>query len=297
MIPDKQGDYALRYTGNYFDLIEGDGYHSQPLTFHEFLSKPESLFMYDDTFMQIPGYIQKGAEIDDIEEAARQYVVNYIMDEFEHNLLGMQDYVRWSRLFEHRCAELTASFWAQVNMHDLMYAKDLEMDENTYTRTNTGNASRLGTQTTTTDATGKSTTSGDTTTSQDITNTQSTDSSTREANASVVRASDQISDDIDYNWSDAADNVHEVRSRAGDSLQHMDSTTNSESTTESESHSVSVSATDNSAEQNTAKGIEDNLLTNKMFMQEKQWAINTARDLFPLAWLRQALRPMFYMIY
>lgn len=103
------------------------------------------------------------------------------MDEFEHNLLGMQDYVRWAKRFEHRCAEITPAFWAQVNMHDLMYAYELEMDQNTFTRTNTGNE------------------------------------------------------------------------------------------------------------------VQD--VTNKQFMQEKQWAISTAQQLLPLTWLRQALRPMFYMLY
>lgn len=292
-----QGDYALRKTGNYLDLIEGNGYHSQPLTFHEFLSKPESLFMYDDTFMQIPGYIQSNAEIIPVEESARQYVVQYIMDEFEYNLLGMQDYVRWSKLLEHRCAELASAFWAQVNMHDLMFAHELEKDENTYSRTNTGNASRFGGQTVTTDQTASSTTKGSTSSKQDIDNTQSTDTSSREGVATVVRAENQLSDDLDYNWSDAADNIREVRSKAGDTNQHMESKTDSESTTESQSKGTSTTAMNNSRDENTNTGTETSDLTNKMFMQEKQWAINTARDLLPLTWLRTQLRPMFYMIY
>lgn len=293
----KQNDYALRHTGNYFDLVEGPGYHLQPLTFHEFLSKPESFFMYDEAFMQIPGYIQQGALVAPIEESARQYVVQYIMDEFEHNLLGMQDYVRWAKLFRNRCASLTPAFWAQVNMHDLMMAHELEMDQNTVTRTNTGNAARLGTQTTITDQTASSSTSGHTASTQDIGNTQDSDSYSREANASVVRAGDQLTDDLDYNWSDAADNIHEVRSRAGDTTQRMESTTDSESTTQSQAHSVATSSTDNTSEENTARGNEVQDMTNKQFMQEKQWAIETARHLLPLEWLRQALRPMFYLIY
>lgn len=294
---ERQSDYALRRTGNYFDLIEGNGYHAQPVTFTEFLSKPESLFMYDTTFMQIPGYIQQSAEIAPVEEDARQYVVDYIMKEFGHNLLGMQDYVRWATLFEHRCATLTAPFWAQVNMHDIMLARELEMDDNTITRTNIGNAARLGQQTTTTDQSGASETSGKTSTAQDVKNAQTTDGSNREANVTVVRANDQLTDDINYDWSEAADNVHEVRSRAGDTSQHMDSETNSESKTTSNSHSASVSSTDNNSEESKTTGNDVMSMTNKMYMQEKQWAINTARDLLPLEWLRRQLRPLFYMIY
>lgn len=292
-----QGDYALRKTGNYLDLVEGDGYHLQPLTFHAFLSKSESLFMYDDSFMQIPGYIQEASKITLIEEPARKYVVDYIMDEFEHNLLGMQDYVRWATLFEHKCASLTPAFWAQVNMHDLMMAYELEMDDNSITRTNTGNATRLGGQTTKTDQTGKSKTVGKSSTKQDIDNKQTSDTSSREGTATVVRAESQLTDDLQYNWSDAADNIHEVRSRPGDSNQHMESNVESESATESESHSEAVVSLNNSKDEtkNTAK--EESQLTNKMFMQEKQWAINTARELFPLEWLRLQLRPLFYMIY
>lgn len=297
MNANRQGDYTLRRTGNYFDQIEGIDYHLQPLTFHEFLQKPESNFMYDPTFFQIPQYIQQDAQIAPIEEDARQYVVNYIMDEFEHNLLGMQDYVRWAKIFEHRCASVTASFWAQVNMHDLMLAHELEMDDNTVTRTNTGNAVRLGTQTTTADQNGESETTGKTATKQSIANTQSTDASTREANATVVRAADELNEEIHYDWSDAADNVHEVRSRAGDTLQKMDSETNSESKTTSSSHSVTTSRMDDNSEQSTATSHDVMSMTNKMYMQEKQWAINTARDLFPLEWLRLKLRPLFYMIY
>jgi|GEM_PF-6510425 len=297
MNPNKQGNFSLRRTNNYFDLVEGDFYHLTPITFHEFLSKPESLFMYDDDFMQIPAYIQLAADITPIEDGARQCVVNYIMDEFSHNLLGMEDYLRWADLFRNLCSSITAGFWSQVNMHDLMLAHELEMDNNMVSRTNTGNASRTGGQTTTTEQTGKSETTGHTTTVQDVDNTQSTDASSREANATVVRAADQLTDDIDYNWSDAADNVREVRSRAGDTNQHMESATDSESATESQSSSVSTSLMNNSADQNTNTGVENSELTNKMFMQERQWAIDTARNLLPLQWLRAQLRPMFYLIY
>ena len=297
MNADKQSEYELRETNNYFDLIDGLEYHSQPLTFHEFLSKPESLFIYEDSFFQIPLYIQQGANINPIEESARQFVVQYIIDEFEHFLLGMQDYVRWGKLFQNRCAYITASFWAQVNMHDLMFAHELEMDDNTITRIQSGNASRVDKQTTTTNQTASTATTANTTTTQDIDNTQSTDSSNREANATLVRASDQLTDDINYNWSDAADNVHEVLSRAGDTNQHMESSTDSSSNTQSQAYNVSTSNLDDSSEENASTANETMQLTNKMFMQEKQWAINTARDLLPLTWLKQQLRPMFYLIY
>ncbi len=292
-----QGDFTLRYTGNYLDQIYGFGYHLQPITFHEFLSKPESLFMYDDTFMQVPGYVQSTQEIMPVEEQARQFVVSYIMDEFEHKILGMQDYVRWATLFKHRCEAISPSFWSQVNMISLMTSKDLEIDENTYNRTNTGNASRLGGQTTTTDQTGSSITEATANTSQDVTNTQETDTSSREGVATVIRAENQLTDDLDYNWSDAADNIREVRSRNGDTKQHMESQSQTNSTTNTQNNGTSTTTMNNSEDQNTSTGSDVQSLTNKMFMQERQWAIDTARNLLPLEWLRAQLQPMFYMIY
>jgi hypothetical protein len=293
-----QDDFALHRTGNYFDMVEGDGYHLQPITFNEFLSKPESLFMYDDSFFQIPGYIQESATIKQIEDSARRYVVDYIMNEFDHNLLGMQDYVRWATKFEHRCASLASAFWSQVNMHDLMLAKDLEMDDNEITRTGTANAKSTGGGTTTieskstTDATGKQSTT------QDIENKQLNDGYQKTANATVVNASGQLgSNDIDYDWSEGADNVQEVRTRAGDTSQHTKSQTDSESNSATIADSTSTQSMNNSGSESTNTGKELMSLTNKMFMQERQWAIDTARQLLPLDWLRQALRPMFYMIY
>ncbi|MCL2517611.1 MAG: hypothetical protein FWF15_03510 [Oscillospiraceae bacterium] len=298
---EKQGDFALRRTGNYFDLIEGRQYHLQPITFYEFLSKPEALFMYDTTFFQIPGYVQKGAELREIEEDCRQFVVNYIMEQFEHKLLGMQDYLRWGKLFKNRCDAVALAFWAQVNMHDLMFAKDLEMDENDFERTNTGKNARLGSQIVTTDQTGESATIGKSKTksAQDSINTQDTDAYSREANATVVRAEDQLTADINYNWQDAADNVREMRNRAGDTSQHIEteSETENESQTNTNSHTVSTSTMDNSSDESGGKSNEHQNLTNKQFMQEKQWAINTARELLPLEWLRVQLAPMFYMLY
>jgi hypothetical protein len=295
--PYKQGDFALRYTGNYLDKKFGWGEHSTPLTFNEFLSKPEAVFMYEPEFFQIPGYVQQSAEIDPIEETARQFVVDYIMNEFELNILSMQDYVRWAVLFEHKCADICQSFWAQVNMINLMHAKDLEMDEQRGSISNTGNTNRLGGTTTTTDQNSESNTVGKVTSSQDTTNTQDQDSSTREATATVVRAEGQLTDEIKYPWSDSADNVHEVRSNVGSTKQHVEGETNSESTTNATAHSVSTVSMNNSNDQITNTTNSTNDYTNKQFMQERQWAIETARGLLPLTWLRAQLRPMFDMIY
>lgn len=292
-----QSDYALRKTNNYFDLIEGRNYHATPLTFHEFLSKPESLFLYEDSFFQVPGYVQAGAELRPIEESARQYVVQAIVDEFEEKLLGMQDYVHWAKLFKNRCDSLCVAFWAQVNMLNLMFAKDLEMDDNEYERDSTGSANRTGSGSTT--STGSSTTEGssNTKTTQDIENTQLTDSSTREANATVVRAEDQLTQELTYNWADAADNTHEIRSRSGDTHQHMESV--AEGTSSSTTDSTSTQTQNENAQNDTTQShsTERQSVTNKMFMQERGWAVETARQLLPLDWLFAALRPMFYLIY
>ena len=296
-MPMTQGDYALRFTGNYSDLIYGIGYHEQPITFHEFLSKAESAFMYMTTYMQVPGYVQDSAELQKIEEMARQYVVDYIMTEFDANLLGMQDYVRWAHKFEHKCADLAQSFWSQVNMINLMMAKDLEMDDNNSTTTNNGQGLRFGGQTVQTDQDGTSTTNGKVTTKQDSTASQDTDSVMREATATTVSAEDQLQEDLQYNWQHAADNAHEVRNRAGDTNQHMESETDSTSTTASENHSTAVTSFNNMRDENTTTGTTTMEYTNKMFMQERQWAVDTARQLLPLEWLRQQLRPMFYMLY
>ena len=80
MNAETQGNYTLRKTNNYFDLIEGRNYHAEPLTFAEFLAKPESLFIYEPSFFQVPGYVQQGAEVQAIEDEAREYVVDWIID-------------------------------------------------------------------------------------------------------------------------------------------------------------------------------------------------------------------------
>lgn len=292
-----QGNYEVRRTNNYLDLVEGRSYHATPITFAEFLTKPESLFFYEDTFFQIPGYIQQGAEIQAIEEAARKTVIQYIIDEFEDRLLGMQNYVRWAKLFKNRCDSLCPSFWAQVNMIDLMFAKDLEMDQNEITRSSTGNRNVTGTGSTVTEMSSETNTIGHQENVQDIDNTQSTDTSTREANATVVRADDQLESDLQYDWSDAADNVHEIRNRAGDSHQHMESQTDTTTNSSTDSESKTTRNDENTAETSdgTANEIQD--VTNKQFMRERQWAIQTARDLLPLEWLTANLRGMFYLLY
>lgn len=292
-----QGEYTVRKTNNYMDLIDGRNYHATPLTFAEFLAKPESLFIYDDSFFQIPGYIQQEAEVQAIEEEARQAVVEYIIDSFEDRLLGMQDYVRWGKLFKNRCMSLTPSFWAQVNMIDLMMAKDLEMDQNSISRENTGTRSITGTGATETVGHSETENIGHQENVQDIDNTQSSDTSTREANATVVRADDQLESDIQYDWSEAADNVHEIRNRAGDSHQHMESQTDSTTNSTTDSTSTTTRQNENTAESSGGTAEETQNMTNKQFMQERQWAVNTARDLLPLEWLNANLRGMFYLIY
>jgi hypothetical protein len=296
MVQDPSG-YELRYVGNYRDLAFGHGYHPQPIPFHEFLVKPESMFMYEDNFMQIPGDVQSSAEIAPIEETARLYVVNYIMDHFENELLSLQDYAHWATLFRHKCDSVCPGFWAQVNMINLMLAKDLEMDQNDIERSNTGSGMLTGGQTVTTDAEGTSATHGTVENVQDVTNTQTSDSSSRDATATTLPAEGIVSDGIDYDWRTAADAVHETRSRQGDSKQHIEGNTTSDSTTESNNHSVSTTAMNN--QENITRGTQNEKqnLTNKMFMQEKQWAINTARDLLPLDWLAQQLAPCFYQLY
>lgn len=297
MQANKQGDYALRRTRNYFDNVQGLGFHEQPITFHEFMTKPESLFMFESDFLQIPGYVQQSAEILPIEEEAREFVLEYIIKHFEHMMLGMQDYVHWADIFRNKCASLAPSFWAQVNMINLMYAKDLEQDETQTRNKNTGGTTRKGATTVQGTTTNESTTEGSTTQDQTVKNKQETDSYTRGANATVVRAEDQLTDEIQYDWSDAADAVQEQRSRNGDTTQTIHGSTVSNQRTNGSTTSESTSSMANTADQTTNTGESASNYTNKMFMQEKQWAIDTARQLMPLDWLASQLRPLFYLIY
>ncbi len=293
----KQGDYTMRRVGNYFDQIYGSSYHPTMITFNEFCGLPESLFLYDDTFMQIPGYIQNAQDIEPIEDYARRFVVNYIMDEFKHNFLAMQDIERWATLFRNRCDSVCASFWAQVNMVNLMLAKDLEMDETHNSGMNIGNSNIMGGQTVNTDSTGHTESSGETTTKQDTTNTTTQDGSQREGTVTTVSAEDQLNADMEYDWTHAADNFREVKSRPAETAQHVEGTGTSNSISDSTNHSVSSTTANNSENNSTAKNIGDSTYTNKQFMQERQWAVDTARNLLPLEWLRTQLRPCFYQIY
>ncbi len=292
-----QGEYWLRFTGNYTDQMFGVGKHEQLIPFHEFLGKAESAFMYLPTYMQIPGYIPSEVGVQPVEEAARQYVANYIMNEFEHMLLGMEDYVRWAKLFENKCADVSQAFWSQVNMISLMTAAELEMDETHGTNTSLGTGVRTGEQTTTSTGEGTSSTTGQVKTVQDSDTSQSTDNVSRDATATTVSAEDQLTEEVQYDWTHAADNVHETRSRSGDSNVHMESTVDSTSTTNSTQQSNSSTQFGNIQDENQNTITSEQNYTNKMFMQERQWAIDTARTLLPLEWLRQQLRPMFYMLY
>jgi hypothetical protein len=292
-----QSKYALRYTGNYFDNVYGFGYHAEPITFHEFMGKAESAFMYMPEFMQIPPYIQNVQELGVIEEIARQAVVDYITTEFDRLFLGMQDYVRWAQKFENKCMDVAPAFWSQVNMISLMTAAQLAMDESHGVNTMTGSGMRLGGQTVTTDQTGSSNTTGNVKTTQDNNSTQTTDSVSREATATTISAPGEIDSEVRYDWETAADNAHETRSRPGDSQQHSESTTDSTSQTNTAAHSSQVTAANNQQDQNQSTAQNDMEYTNKMFMYEREKGIQVARALLPLEWLRQQLRPMFYMIY
>lgn len=274
-------------------LDNNDTDHEIPILFSEFLERPEALFIYESSFFQLPGYVQLESEQKRIEEDARTAVVQHLIDEFEARPIGMFDSARWAKLFKNRCESLTPSFWSQVNLVDLIFAKDLETDQNTITRENTGTRNATGSGGTTTQASSES--SGHQSNTQDITNTQSTDTSTREANATLVRAEDSLDAEIVYDWTDAADNVHEIRNRAGDSQQHMTSTSDSE--TSSSSTSTTTRNSDSTNETSSGKATETQDITNKQYMQERQWAVQTARDLLPLDWLTANLRGMFYMLY
>lgn len=292
-----QGDYQLRRTRNYFDLVDGWGFHNQPITFFEFMAKPEADFMWLPSFMQVPDYVQKAAEIQPIEEEAREFVRDYIMDEFAHNLLGMQNYVLWADKFRNKCASIAASFWAQVNMHDLMFAKELETDKTMTHNQDTGGTIRKGAQVTEVQQNNDATTTGNTTSDQTVDNTQITDSARRTANADTLRAADQLTNELQHQWDEAANNIQETRERAGDTRQTIHGETHSDTTTNSSSNSTSTARMENSADENMRKGQSNSEYTNKMFMQEKQWAIETAQQLMPLTWLKNQLRPMFYLLY
>ncbi len=292
-----QEEYNLRWVGNYFDQIYGPGYHPEPITFHEFLSKSESVFMYMPEFMQTPPYIPTDVGLHQIEEAARQATVEYIMTEFDRLFLGNQDYVRWAQLFENKCLEICPAYWAQVNLVSFMTAAELEQDELHTINTNTGNGVRTGGQTTTVDQEGTSNTVGKSINVQDTTSSQSTDGISRNANATVLTAENEVTDELDYDWTKAADGYQETRTRAGDTNVHMEGQTDTTSDTTTTGHSSSLTSYNNMQDQNQQTGETTSEYTNKQFAQERRLFIDVARDLLPLKWLHDQLRPMFNMIY
>ncbi len=292
-----QQEYELRYVGNYFDQIYGFGTHPEPITFHEFLGKSESAFMYMPEFMQTPTYVPTDVGLHQIEEAARQATVEYIMTEFDRLFLGNQDYVRWAQLFENKCLEICPAYWAQVNLLSFMTSAELEQDEMHNIGTVTGNATRLGGQATEVTQSGTSSTVGEVKASQDNTATQTTDGVSRDAQATTLTAENEVTDEVEYDWTKGTDNVRESHTRAGDTEQHMESQTNSTSTTDTSNTSNSVTSFNNMQDQNQSTNENTSEYTNKQFAQERRLFVDVARDLLPLAWLRAQLRPMFNMIY
>ena len=245
---------VLNNTGNFFDQVEEDSYSADLLTFGQFLQL-ESKFFFSDDFFQIPQYEREILDMPAIPDYACEAVRRFIFDEFENRFLGMDDYRRWGRKFRQKCEELAVPFWSQVNMQSVMRATELEMDETTSTRANTREAKSSGGQ--------KSTTS------------QLNDSSSRTANRTTVEAEDIVSVEMAVDWSEAADNYAETRTKAGDMQ------------TESNNDSVqSVTDIDTASSE----------YTNKQFMQERKLAIETAQGLLPKAWLRAQLAGIFFLL-
>ncbi len=292
-----QNEYELRFVGNYFDQLYGPGYHPEPITFHEFLSKAESAFMYTPDYMQTPTYVPTDVGLHAIEEAARQATVEYIMTEFDRMFLGNQDYVRWAQLFENKCLEICPAYWSQVNLLSFMTSAELEKDENHSISTMTGHGTRLGGQSTEVIASGTSETKGKVTSVQDTDSSQSTDSTSRSANATVLTTENEVSDDVEYDWTKAADNMSETRTKAGDTNVHTEGTTDSTSKTDTSNVSNSVTQFNNMQDQNNSTNEMNQDYTNKQFAYEREVFVKVARDLLPLTWLRDQLRPMFNMIY
>jgi hypothetical protein len=270
-----QGAYAFPEVGNYLERVEGDSYQLSPLTFHEFLTKPDSAFFFSDEFFQIPQYEREILSMDSIPEYAREAIRQFIVDEFEDRLLGMEDYRRWGRKFRQKCEQLTVPFWAQVNMASIMRAVDLEMDETTSTRTNTSQHGNTGGQTTKTEQASNGATLGK----------QLTDASARTATLTTVAAGDIVSDDIDVDWSKAADDMQETRTRAGDTEQKSNSASNATTVVSNNSNATTTNIASDSSE-----------YTNKQFMQERKYAIETAQNLMPRAWLKTQLSGMFFLL-
>lgn len=266
---------AIDNAGNFFDLAEGDSYDVNLLTFNDFLKEPDSEFFFSDDFFQIPGYEQEILGMAAIPAYARDAVRRYIFDEFENRFLGMEDYRYWGRRFKQKCEELAVPFWSQVNMQSIMRAADLEMDETSGAQSNTREVKGSGGQKTTAKQTNEGT----------ATDKQLNDSSSRTAHRTTVATDDIVSEDMEVDWSEAADDFGETRTKSGD--MQRDSSSSGETVTESNNDSTQT-VTDISA--NSSE------YTNKQFMQERRMAIETARGLLPKAWLRAQLAGMFYLL-
>jgi hypothetical protein len=264
----KQGAYALPEIGNYLELVDGSSYRLSPISFHEFLAMPEALFFFDDEFFQIPRYEQESLEMIPAPDYAIEAVRSYIIRQYKRRLISKQDYLAWADLFQNHLEDIRIPFWAQVNLQTLMTAKELEMDETTSTRINS--SSNTGGQTTT-----SSQRSGQK-------STQDTDSSSRAANLTAVATGDVIDDNLNYDWSEAADGLQETRTRAGDM------------TTKSLGGSTSTTSSTGGASNIASDSSE---YTNKMFTQERKMLIETAVSLLPMRWLKSQLEPCFWGLF
>jgi hypothetical protein len=272
-----QVGYRLPLVDNYLTLKDGDSYSLSPISFHEFLSKSdaESQFFFSDRFFQIPQYERDKLEMVEIPDYARDAIRQYIIAEFENRLIGKQDYRSWGKRFEQRCISLTVPFWAQVNMQSIMTSKELETDENTSTRINTSENDNTGSQKTSTGQKGNGTNLSQ----------QLSDSSSRSAQLTAVNTGDVVDSSLEVDWSQAADDFNETRTRAGDLQQ------------KSENESISVTEVSNGGNTKATTISSDTAeYTNKQFMQERQWAIQTAQTLMPLEWLKTQLSGMFFLL-
>jgi hypothetical protein len=265
----------IHNNGNYFELVEGDSYSADLLTFNEFLREPDSKFFFSDDFFQIPQYEREILGMDEIPDYAREAVRRYVFDEFEDRLLGMDDYRRWGRRFKQKCEELAVPFWSQVNMQSIMRAAELEMDENTNTQTRTHEVIGSGGQKSTVKQTNEGKAS----------DKQLTDTSSRTATRTTVSTDDIVSEDMTVDWSEAADKIDETRTKAGE--MQRDTNSSAESITET---------SNDSTQRVTDIASASSEYTNKQFMQERRWAIETAQGLLPKAWLRTKLAGMFYLL-
>lgn len=290
---------STRYTGNYYNMVDGPGMHVDHITFHDFLEKPEeSAFIFDDSFFTIPRYIRdQVSNAPEINDIARISVLEYIVSEFAELQLSQQNYVEWGRRFKNRCLAVAPGFWSQVNLFSFMTAVDLEFDNNTFERLGTGTATRLGGQTTEQQSAGTSKTDSEGTSKQDTDVTQPDNAFSRTGNATTVRAGDVVSDDLKYAWDEAIDGIQETITNAGSSHTHSEGETSATSTTNTDNTTTSVTSMNNSQDVNETTGRDTQQLTNKMYSYELPRLIEVAQSFMPLQWLYIQLRPMFSCLY